>query len=114
VGQPDGAGRFHRDRRVLILLNIHFTFVPQTPVVAIMTFIERFKSLIEQQLEGWGPDELVSVGAELSVAACVVVPLFAAGLLGRWAIRKYGTPHGPSTSAANFSPRDSRLSTAKH
>jgi len=79
-----------------------------------MTFIERLKSLIEQQFEGWAPDELVSVGAELSVAACVVVPLFAAGLFGRWAIRKYGTPHGLSSNAANFDARHSRLSPAKH
>lgn len=79
-----------------------------------MTFIERFKSLIEQQLEGWGPNELVSVAAELSVAACVVVPLLAAGLFGRWAIRKYCAPHGLSTNTANFGPRDNGLSAVKH
>jgi len=79
-----------------------------------MTFIERFKSLIEQQLEGWGPNELVSVAAELSVAACVVVPLLAAGLFGRWAIRKYGAPQGAPANAPGFDSRERRLSAAKH
>jgi hypothetical protein len=67
-----------------------------------MTIVERFKSFLEQQFEGWGPEELVSVGAELVVAACVVVPLIAAGVVGRWAVRKYGAPRGAVAAKAEF------------
>jgi hypothetical protein len=79
-----------------------------------MSFIERFKSLIEQQLEGWGPDELVSVSAELGIAACVVVPLFAAGLFGRWAMRKYDAPQGFSATSTEARSRGAGRNTVGH
>ena len=79
-----------------------------------MTFVERFKSLIEQQFIGWGPEELVSVGAELGVAACVVVPLVAAGVVGRWAMRKYGAPSQAVTAKADFSAGGQTLDAVKH
>jgi hypothetical protein len=55
-----------------------------------MPMIERLKSFFELQLEGWGPEELVSIGAELGVAACLAAPFVAFGVLGRWVLRKKG------------------------
>jgi hypothetical protein len=79
-----------------------------------MNIVERFKSFLEQQFEGWGPEELVSVGAELGVAACVVVPLIVTGVVGRWAMRKYGAPRGAATATVNFRANGKTLEAVKH
>jgi len=73
-----------------------------------MTFVERFKSFLEQQLDGWGPQDLVSVGAEMGVAVCVFVPLFAASVVGRWAMRKYNAHQG-TAAPAEFGSCGNRL-----
>ena len=63
-----------------------------------MPFVERWKSFFEQQLDGWAPDELVSIAAELAVAACIVAPLIALGALGRWLVRKNVVFHWTAAS----------------
>ena len=79
-----------------------------------MPFVERLKSFLELQLEGWGPDELVSVGAELGVAACFVAPLIVLGALGRWVIRKKSLCQPGSVAPAEIHKRGRALSAVKH
>jgi len=58
-----------------------------------MPFVERLKSFFQLQLDGWGPEELVSLGAELGVVACFVTPLVAFSFLARWLLRAKSQSH---------------------
>jgi hypothetical protein len=58
-----------------------------------MPFISKLQSLIEVQLTGMGPPELVSIAAELVVAAAVFCPLFLAVRLAGWLLKRSRPAH---------------------
>ena len=58
-----------------------------------MPFISKLQSLIELQLAGMGPPELVSIVAELLVAAAVFCPLILAVRLVGWLLKKSRAAH---------------------
>ena len=58
-----------------------------------MPFISKLQSLIELKLTGLGPPELVSVAAELFVAAAVFCPLILAVSLAGWLLKKSRPAH---------------------
>jgi len=82
-----------------------------------MPFVERMKSFFEQQLEGWGPDELVSLGAELGVVACLIAPLVVFSAVGRWIMRRKSQSHcchQASIATVEIHPPATALSVASH
>jgi hypothetical protein len=60
-----------------------------------MPIVLRLQSFAESQLQGFGPPELVSLLAELFVAACLFGPVIAVAVVASWIVRKgsnYGAP----------------------
>jgi hypothetical protein len=53
-----------------------------------MPFVLKFQSAIEQQLEGWGPSELVSITAELLVAAIFFLPVVGLFAMTSWWLKR--------------------------
>jgi hypothetical protein len=58
-----------------------------------MPFINKLQSLIELKLAGIGPPELVSIAAELLVAAAIVCPLILAMRLAGWLVKRSRPAH---------------------
>jgi hypothetical protein len=53
-----------------------------------MPIILRLQSLVESQLEGIGPPELISILAELAVIACLFGPLLGTFAVANWLLRR--------------------------
>jgi len=53
-----------------------------------MPIVLRLQSFAESQLQGFGPPELVSLFAELFVAACLFGPVIAIAAFASWLVRK--------------------------
>jgi hypothetical protein len=60
-----------------------------------MPIVLRLESFAESQLQGFGPPELVSLMAELFVAACLFGPLVGIGMIANWLVRKGGECRAP-------------------
>lgn len=60
-----------------------------------MPIILRLQSFAESQLQGFGPPELVSIFAEVFVAACLFGPLIAFAVIASWLVRKGGSYSAP-------------------
>lgn len=60
-----------------------------------MPIVLRLQSFAESQLQGFGPPELVSFLAELSVAACLFGPAMGIGLVASWLVRKADAYRAP-------------------
>ena len=58
-----------------------------------MPFISKLQSLIELKLTGMGPPEVVSIAAELLVAAAVFCPLILAVWLAGWLLKRTRPAH---------------------
>jgi hypothetical protein len=58
-----------------------------------MPFISRFQSLIEAKLAGLGPPELVSIAAELVVAATLFCPLLLVVRVTTWLVKRSRPAH---------------------
>ena len=55
-----------------------------------MPLVLRLQSFVESQLEGFGPPELMSILAELFVAACLFGPVVGVVVVTSWLLRKGG------------------------
>jgi len=55
-----------------------------------MPIVLRLQSFAESQLQGFGPPELVSIVAELFVAACLFGPMVSIVVITGWLVRKGG------------------------
>jgi hypothetical protein len=53
-----------------------------------MPIVIRFQSAVESQLQGIGPADVVSIIAELIVAACFFGPLVAAVTITSWLLKR--------------------------
>jgi len=53
-----------------------------------MPIILRLQSAVESQLQGIGPADIVSIVAELIVAACLFGPLVAAFAITSWLLKR--------------------------
>jgi hypothetical protein len=53
-----------------------------------MPIVLRLQSFAESQLQGFGPQELVSILAELFVAACLFGPMVGIVVVTSWLVRK--------------------------
>ena len=53
-----------------------------------MPIVLRLQSFAESQLQGFGPPELVSILAELFVAACLFGPMVSIVVITSWMVRK--------------------------
>ena len=60
-----------------------------------MPIVLRLESFAESQLQGFGPPELVSILAELFVAACLFGPLVSVVVIASWLVRKGGAYEAP-------------------
>jgi hypothetical protein len=60
-----------------------------------MPIVLRLQSFVESQLEGFGPPELVSIVAELFVAACFFGPVVGIVVVTSWIVRKVGVYSPP-------------------
>jgi len=60
-----------------------------------MPIVLRLQSFAESQLQGFGPPELVSIFAEIFVAACFFGPLIAIAVVASWLVRKGGNYRAP-------------------
>lgn len=60
-----------------------------------MPIVLRLQSFAESQLQGFGPPELVSIFAEIFVAACLFGPLIAIAVVASWLVRKGGDYRAP-------------------
>jgi hypothetical protein len=58
-----------------------------------MPMISKLQSLIESQLTGLGPPELVSIAAELLVAAAFFCPLLLAARFATWLVNRSRPAH---------------------
>jgi hypothetical protein len=54
----------------------------------IMPIVLRLQSVVESQLQGIGPADIVSIVAELVVAACFFGPLVAAVAITSWILKR--------------------------
>jgi len=53
-----------------------------------MPVVLRLQSAVESQLQGIGPADIVSIVAELIVAACLFGPLVAAFAITNWLLKR--------------------------
>jgi hypothetical protein len=60
-----------------------------------MPIVLRLQSFAESQLQGFGPPELVSLLAEIFVAACLFGPVIAIAVIASWLARKGGNYRAP-------------------
>jgi len=60
-----------------------------------MPIVLRLQSFAESQLQGFGPQELVSILAELFVAACLFGPMVGIAVITSWLVRKGGEYRQP-------------------
>jgi hypothetical protein len=60
-----------------------------------MPIVLRLQSFAETQLQGFGPPEVVSILAEILVAACLFGPVIAIAVVASWLVRKGGNYRAP-------------------
>jgi hypothetical protein len=58
-----------------------------------MPFVVKLQSLIEFRLQGLAPPELVSIAAELFVAAALFCPLVATVVVAGWLLKRLKPAH---------------------